>query len=161
MDNRSIYRDYAAMCLEFREGMRCLEQGDEQGALDCFARADAHTAHDNVYKNKYRSYHGLLLLRSGHVNGLDLCRQAASSECFDGDVFFNLARAELARGNRRTAISTIRHGLGVDATHPDLIHMRHKLGIRRAVALPFLSRDNPINKFLGKITYHGFQHSQA
>lgn len=158
MDNRSIYRDYAAMCLEFREGMRCLERGDEQGALDYFARADAQTVHDNVYKNKYRSYHGLLLQRSGQLNGLDLCRLAAGGECFDGDVYFNLAQAELDQGNRRNAITAIRRGLGVDATHPDLIHMRHKLGIRRNVIVPFLSRNNPINKFLGRITYHKVQH---
>lgn len=158
MDNRSIYRDYVAMCLEFREGMHFLEQGDHASALDCFARADAMTAADNVYKHKYRSFHGLLLLKTGQLNGMNLCRQAAGAECFDGDVFYNLAQCELLRGNRRAAIGVIRRGLEVDSTHPDLIRLRQKLGIRRNQVLPFLSRDNFLNRLLGKLTYSGLQH---
>jgi tetratricopeptide (TPR) repeat protein len=151
MDNS--YRDYAAMCPEFRQGLAYLAEGEPEEALDAFARADIRTSRDDVYKNKYQSFHGFLLLQSGHSKGIELCRSAAAQECFDGDVFYNLARAELEISHRREAIQAIRRGLDIDSTHPDLIRLRQRLGVRRNVMFSFLSRDNPINRIIGKFTY--------
>lgn len=154
MESGNIYRDYTAMCADFREGMQFFEDHQFDLALEAFARADIKTPRDDVYKNKYRSYHGMMLLKTGHLNGMDLCRQAASGECHDGDVYYNLAQAELKRGNRRSAIMALTQGLEVDATHPNLNRMRHKIGYRRDCMLSFLDRDNFINKYLGKLTYN-------
>ncbi len=154
MESGNIYRDYTAMRADFREGMQFLEDQQFDLALEAFARADINTPRDDVYKNKYRSYHGMMLLKTGHLNGMDLCRQAASGECRDGDVYFNLAQAELKRGNRRAAIVALNQGLQVDTSHPNLNRMRHKIGFRRDCVLSFLDRDNVINKFLGKLTYN-------
>ena len=154
MESGNIYRDYTAMCVEFREGIQFLQENDFSSALEAFARADIKTPRDDVYKNKYRSYHGMMLLKTGHLNGMDLCRQAATGECHDGDVFHNLAQAELKRGNRRQAVMALYRGLDVDETHPDLNRMLVKIGARRECVLPFLDRDNFLNKFLGKLTYN-------
>lgn len=153
MDSDNIYRDYAAMCAEFREGMQYLQEENFSSALEAFARADIKTTRDDVYKNKYRSFYGMMLLKTGHLNGMDLCRQAASGECHDGDVFFNLAQAELKRGNRRLAIMALHQGIDIDSTHPDLNRMRQEMGARRCCTLPFLDRDHFLNKLLGKLTY--------
>jgi hypothetical protein len=48
----NIYRDYAAMCPEFRQGIVFLAEGEREQALDAFARADMRTSRDDVYKNK-------------------------------------------------------------------------------------------------------------
>lgn len=149
----NIYRDYAAMCLGFRQGIAHLADGERGEALDAFARADITTSRDDVYKNKYQSFHGFLLLQDGQSRGIDLCRSAAVYECFDGDVFYNLARAELEMGNRREAIQALRHGLDVDITHPDLIRLRQRLGVRRSLMFASLGRDNLINRIIGKFTY--------
>jgi len=154
MDSGNIYRDYAAMCAEFREGMQFLEEEDYTSALEAFAKADIKTSRDDVYKNKYRSYHGVMLLKTGHLNGMDMCRQAASGECHDGDVFYNLAQAELKRGNRRAAIMALHQGIEIDDTHPDLNRMRQKIGARRCCVLTFLDRDHFLNRLLGKLTYN-------
>ena len=153
MESGNIYRDYSAMCIEFREGMQFLQENDLASALDCFARADIKTPRDDVYKNKYRSYHGMMLLKSGHLNGMDLCRQAASVERHDGDVFLNLAQAELKRGNRRAAVAALERGLDIDSTHPDLGKMRYDIGHRSDPIISILKRDNFLNRLFGKLTY--------
>ena len=150
---KNIYRDYAAMCVDFRQGIAHLADGERGEALDAFARADITTSRDDVYKNKYQSFHGFLLVQGGQSKGIDLCRSAAVHECFDGDVFYNLARAELEIGHRREAVQALRHGLDVDITHPDLIRLRQRLGVRRSLMFSSLGRDNLINRIIGKFTY--------
>jgi len=156
MDN-AVYRDYTAMNTEFREGIYYLSEGDRDAALNAFARADICTVREDTYKNKYQSFHGLMLVYASQSKGIEMCRDAVSGECFDGDVFYNLARAELELNNRRLAIAALRRGLDVDDTHPDLIRLRQRLGIRRDVMFRFLSRDNPLNRLWGKITYSKIQ----
>jgi len=157
MQEKNIYRDYAVMCPEFRQGIACLAEGEHEKALDAFALADHKTARDDVYKNKYQSFHGLMLVHAGQSKGIELCRAASASECFDGDVFYNQARAELELEHRRQAVMALRRGLGFDRNHPDLLRLRQRLGVRRGLMLPFLDRDNMFNKFLGKLSYQRLQ----
>jgi len=153
MEGNNIYRDYTVMCTEFREGLVYLAEGDQDNALDSFAIADQKTSREDVYKNKYQSFHGLMLVYAGQSKGIELCRSASASECFDGDVFYNLARAELELNHRRQAVLALRRGLSFDSTHPDLLRLRKRLGVRRGLVIPFLGRDNILNKLLGKLTY--------
>ncbi len=157
MEGNKIYRDYAVMSPEFREGIAALAKGDHQKALDAFALADHKTSRDDVYKNKYQSFHGLMLVHAGQSKGIELCRAASASECFDGDVFYNQARAELELDNRRQAVMALRRGLSFDRSHPDLLRLRTRLGVRRGLVIPFLGRDNLFNKLLGKLTYQRLQ----
>jgi len=157
MQETNIYRDYAVMCPEFRQGIACLAEGEHDKALDAFALADHKTARDDVYKNKYQSFHGLMLVYAGQSKGIELCRAASATECFDGDVFYNQARAELELDHRRQAVMALRRGLDFDRNHPDLLRLRQRLGVRRGLVIPFLDRDNALNKLFGKITYHHFQ----
>jgi len=157
MEGHNIYRDYTVMCTEFREGIVYLAEGDHENALDSFARADHKTSRDDVYKNKYQSFHGLLLVHAGQSKGIELCRAASANECFDGDVFYNQARAELELDRRRQAVTALRRGLSFDRSHPDLLRLRQRLGVRRGLFIPFLDRDNVFNKLLGKLTYNRLQ----
>ncbi|MCK4743084.1 MAG: hypothetical protein KAT25_04630 [Sulfuriflexus sp.] len=157
MNATNVYRDYTVMCPEFREGIGYLAEGDLEKALDAFAIADHKTSRDDVNKNKYQSFHGLMLVYAGQSKGIELCRAASASECFDGDVFYNQARAELDLEHRRQAVVALRRGLEFDRTHPDLLRLRQRLGIRRGLMIPFLDRDNMFNKLLGKISYQRLQ----
>ena len=67
MNANNVYRNYAVMCPEFREGIAYLAEGDHEKALDAFAIADHKTARDDVNKNKYQSFHGLLLVYAGQL----------------------------------------------------------------------------------------------
>ena len=157
MESNSVYRDYVVMCPEFREGIAHLAEGDHVKALDAFALADHKTSRDDVNKNKYQSFHGLMLVHAGQSKGIELCRAASANECFDGDVFYNQARAELELDHRRQAVMALRRGLDFDRSHPDLLRLRQRLGVRRGLLLPFLDRDNIFNKFLGKLSYQRLQ----
>lgn len=157
MNETNVYRDYTVMCPEFRKGIAFLAEGNHEKALDAFAIADHKTSRDDVNKNKYQSFHGLMLVYAGQSKGIELCRQASASECFDGDVFYNQARAELDLEHRRRAVVALRRGLSFDKTHPDLLRLRQRLGIRRGLMIPFLDRDNMFNKLLGKLSYQHLQ----
>lgn len=157
MEGSNTYRDYAVMSSEFRDGIAALAKGDHSEALDVFALADHKTSRNDVYKNKYQSFHGLMLVYAGQSKGIELCRAASANECFDGDVFYNQARAELELEHRRQAVMALRRGLSFDSSHPDLLCLRQSLGVRRGSVIPFLGRDNIFNKFLGKLTYQRLQ----
>ena len=154
MEGKSIYRDYSIMRSEFRQGVISLADGDHDAALQAFAQANLVTPADDVFKNKYQSFYGLALIYTGHPRGIKLCHSSAVDELRDGDVFYNLARAELELGNRQTAIQALQRGLDIDKSHPGLIHLRQRIGIRRKRPLPFLRRSNPLNKVIGKLTYN-------
>jgi len=157
MEPNNTYRDHAVMCPEFREGIALLAEGEHEKALDAFALADRKTPRDDVYKNKYQSFHGLMLVYAGQSKGIEICRSASATECFDGDVFYNQARAELELEHRLQAVIALRRGLSFDRSHPDLLRLRQRLGIRRGLFIPFLNRDNMLNKLLGKLTYQRLQ----
>lgn len=104
-------------------------------------------------KNRYSSAKGMVQIFLGDKSGLNLCRNAASSEDIDGDVFFNVAQAELKLRHRGKAVAAIGRGLQVDSDHDNLLALREAMGERRSPPLPFLSRNNPVNKLLGKLSY--------
>ncbi len=122
-----------------------------------FAEADRQCGHDDVYMHLYMSYHGLCLVCSGDISGLNLCRRAASMETIQAAVFLNLAMAELKLRHRKRACSALRLGLTIDRSHPGLRKLRHRIGIRRKPCVPFLGRDNPLNRWLGRYTWQRLQ----
>ena len=87
---------------------------------------------------------------SGDRGGLELCRDAARSELHDADVFLNLAQAEWYFKNRRNTIKALDKGYVIDHCHPGIRKMRTELGIRQKQPIPILSRDNFLNKSIGK-----------
>jgi hypothetical protein len=140
---------------EYLLGLEFYHKKQWKTASRHFGLANSKSPRDDVYKAVYMSYYGLSLLLSGDVSGLNLCRHAAGLEMIDADVFLNLALAELRRHNRRRACQALVRGLDVDPQHPGLQKLRKKMGYRRPPCIPFLNRNNPLNKWLGKATYRG------
>ena len=101
------------------------------------------------------SWYGLLLGTVGNRagEGLELCRSAAEELFWEPQVHENLARLELACGNRRDAVSTLERGLAVAPEHAGLRELRGQMGCRRPPPLPFLSRSHPVNRVLGRLFY--------
>jgi len=118
-----------------------------------FAAAEYACRRDDIQVHRYRSWHGLALVYSGDVSGLNLCRNAAENEIADGTVFRNLVLAELKFHHRKRACVMLARGLSVAPGHRGLLRLRRVMGVRRPPCLDFLGRNNPINKWLGKITY--------
>ena len=138
---------------DFVQGQRSFRQGDLKTALASFKSAYQATADVHVYAHLYMSYLGVTQVLLNDVSGLNLCRRAAAEETQRGEVFENLARAELKLGHRKQACDALRRGLKIDRANPALKALREEMGMRRSPVLGFLDRDNPLNRFLGKLTY--------
>ena len=106
--------------------------------------------HDEQY-NSVLSYYGLSQVLNSNKNGLLLCRDAASNEVFQGDVFLNLACAELQSNNRKRAVDAIRHGVKIDADNAHLNRACARLDRRRKCCFSFLPRSHKLNRFFGRM----------
>ena len=97
----AIHSSIAAMNEEaYNNGRDALKAGDYKGAVRDFEEAlKSIEEHDEQYNNVLASL-GLTQVLTSNRNGLLLCRDAASSEVLDGDVFLYLACAEWHCSNR-------------------------------------------------------------
>ncbi len=138
---------------DFREGMRFFQVGNYDVAIEFFKEVCDNVGVDDENYNKYRSWLGVSQAMTGDEGGVVLCRLAANGEERDAYVLLNLAKAELARGDRTKALRALERGLAVEASHKGLIEMMERLDRRRRPAIPFLSRNNVLNKLIGKYSY--------
>lgn len=131
----------------FRQGCDDLESGAVDRALAHFrsaSRLDPGSA-------RYRSYHGLALglAERRWEKALELCRSAARDEFFEPGHYLNLARLHLSFGFKAEAIRLLRRGMMIAPGHGEIAGMLRELGVRRRPPLPFLRRDNALNRWLG------------
>lgn len=137
---------------DFVDGLKCFRGDDLEGALVFFRTADEHADADDVYQNRYTSFHGLCRVCLGDRNGIKLCRKAAVAESRDAEVFYNLALAEQRLGQRESAWTALRRGLLLDPEHRGLQHLAGEFGLREKHGLiPGLHRDNPVNRVVGRL----------
>ena len=101
--------------------------------------------------NSVSSYYGLAQVLASNKNGLLVCRDAASNEVFDGEVFLNLACAEWHSNNRKRAVDAIRHGVKIDAGNNQLNHACAKLDCRKKCCFGFLPRGHKLNRIVGRL----------
>lgn len=94
---------------------------------------------------------GLSQVLNDRVNGLLHCREAASAELMDGEVFLNLACAEWHAGHRKRAIDAIRRGIKIDPENTSLNRACAKLDCRRKCCFGFLPRGHKVNRFFGRL----------
>jgi len=136
----------------FLEGLESSRADDWEAALECFRVADEDAAPDDVYQNRYSSFHGLARVLTGDSHGVKLCRKAAAGEMNDADVFYNLAMAEHRLGNREGAYTAFSRGLKIDADHPGLQRLEGEFTLRERRSLfPGLKRKSFLNQFLGRL----------
>jgi hypothetical protein len=146
-----VYENFDSCNEDFVEGIEHLKARAMPKAIRSFRLAYESVDRTNVYRNKYESFCGLSRVLSGDSEGLKLCREAAKNEHYDGDVYLNLARAELYLKHRKNTVVTLKKGLQIDKRHPGLRIVREALGVRKRSPLPFLPRSHHLNHSLGKI----------
>lgn len=85
----------------------------------------------------------------GHITkGLELCNAAIEGEPENPVHYFYLAKVHLIAGHKDEAIQALRQGMAQGGS-PEILLMLGELGTRKPPPLRFLSRDNPLNKYLG------------
>ena len=135
----------------FQKGYRALETRDYKAAEREFSDAVKSIDENHERYNKLVSFLGLARVLTSDRNGLLLCRDAASSEVVEGDVFLNLACAEWHADNRQRAVDAVIRGRKIDADHEQLVKACMLLDSRRRVLFPFLPREHILNRIAGRM----------
>ena len=106
------------------------------------------------------SYYGCLeaIIHKNYEFGIETCLRAIEmlnettpfgQEIFYPTFYLNLGRAYLASRNKKSAVGVFQKGLFYDRENKDILWEITKLGARRTLAIPYLKRGNPINKYIG------------
>ena len=142
---------------EIRE---CVNGGDLKAALGVARRALDRFPSDPFF----HSYCGYLMsvVERRPKEGSVMCEEAINmlKRSKSTDFFFflplfylHLGRAYLSGDRKEAAIKAFLQGLKYDRSDGDLLSEVRGLGIRRRPVFPFLERNHPINKYLGKMRH--------
>lgn len=135
-----------------------LRNGNRKHAYSIVLHAVAHFP-ENALVLSYYGYLQATVDRK-YRSGIESCRKAldvfkpTNSFCAElayPVLYLNLGRAYIAAGMRREAIAAFEAGLRYDRDHSELRLEQQLIGMRKQPPMPFLSRSNPINKYLGII----------
>lgn len=135
----------------FTLGLASLKTCNYTEAFEAFR-----TAHkEDPLNPRHLSYYGLTLaLEDGNVDqGIVLCRQAVHLTPFEPEFYLNLSRAYMKGGRRKQALEILREGLALNLKSKLLKSELARVDARRKPFFSFLSRDNFLNKTIGKLTY--------
>jgi hypothetical protein len=135
----------------FDSGLAALKADDFKAAERDFQEVINGLDENGEYYNRAASYLGLAQVLNGNRNGLVLCRDVASSEVLDGQVFLNLAAAEWHSMNRKRAIDALYRGSKIDRDHPQLQRAVELADSRKHPVFTFLPRSHPFNRFFGRM----------
>lgn len=144
--------DYQA---EAEQGIALCRQGDWAEGLPRLRRA-ARAEETRVLRGElpplFYSYYGLGIAQYDRKirEGKELCERAAAKAFFQPEAYLNLALVAVLDSDRSIAVGAVQRGLSIDPDHPRLLRLAEKLGVRRRPVLPFLSRDNLLNRILGR-----------
>ena len=83
-----------------------------------------------------------------------MSRPSKAIAFYQPENYLNLARTQLLANDRRGAVSAIQGGLKIDPHQEDLLELQRQIGVRREPVLSFLSRDNLINRILGRLRHN-------
>lgn len=137
---------------DFVTGLRCFRNDDFQGAVPLFRSAEEGAELDDIYQNRYTSYHGLARVMMGDKNGVKLCRKAAVGEMDDPEVYYNLAMAEDRLGFSECAFTALRRGLKVDSGHSGLLCLKKEFVQREQKARSAgMKYETFLNRVIGKL----------
>jgi tetratricopeptide (TPR) repeat protein len=93
----------------------------------------------------------LAAVEGDYEKAISLGLLAAEKEFYNPEVYLNLGKIFLLRGQKSVAIKAFRKGLRIDDTHSALKEEIRRLGQRRRPVVPFLPRQNMLNKLLGML----------
>lgn len=101
------------------------------------------------------SFYGLTvaLVKNKYKDALDLARKAVKLQPFNAHHYVNLSKIYVAAGNRKKAVETLQKALATLPENRVVLNYWKTIGIRSRPVIPFLSRDNPLNKMLGQKRY--------
>jgi Flp pilus assembly protein TadD len=135
----------------FKQGVQLLKGGYSQKALLELRRCVEFDS-TNPY---YLSFLGLAIARSEKrwAEAIKLCETALQFKRKELQLHLNLAEVYVASGQRSDAIIILDQARESFGPNPRLVKARSRVEKRRSPMLPFLDRQNPLNKSLGKLRH--------
>ena len=133
----------------FNLGMESMKKGDIRAALDYLEQAVIQERAPLICSNLAVC---LAKEKRDFKRAVSLCNEAIKNDPKNPVHFLNLGRVHLLANQKKDAIRILNMGLRYGENR-EIIAELNKFGRRRSPFIPFLDRDNPINKFLGKLTY--------
>jgi Flp pilus assembly protein TadD len=134
---------------EFKQGVSLLRKGHSAEALEYLQRAAELKQHNPIYL----SFLGVSMGRAQAkwTAAVELCKTALSMRRNEPQLYVNLAEVYVSAGRRDRAVETLDTAVKYCGTNPLIGRMRGKLGRRLSPVLPFLERDNLVNRRLGAL----------
>jgi uncharacterized protein HemY len=131
---------------EFSRGMAKLAGGDVLGAMVHFEKATAIGAEPACL-----SFLGYCIAkeRGQAKKGLAFCQKALAAEPDNPVHSLNMARIHLVTGDKPAALAALRSG-AAHGQHQEIADLLDSVGTRKPPIFPFLHRNHPLNKYLGK-----------
>lgn len=99
---------------------------------------------------EWYSYLGFCIARQRgqHRKGVELCLASLAVEPDNPLHFLNLGRVHLVKGDKTEALRVLRQGMAKGGG-AELVQQLERLGMRKGPLFPGLSRNNPLNRYLG------------
>jgi len=139
----------------FKKGLAALADGQPLEAVDCFLEAMQTEQRKRVRHPdmRYLSYYGLSLARAHRVThaALEACSLAVRHEPESPVLLLNLGRVYLESGRKSSALDCFERGLRLAPNHRALKRERSRVERRAQPCLPFLDRQHPMNRRLGRV----------
>jgi len=115
-------------------------------------RLSSHDVADKRILSGSSSFYGLCVavVRRHYAEAVQYCNLSMKSQFMDPDHRANLALVYLERSDRANAIENLEAGLRIQPNNPRIREILNDIGTRRPPVIPFLSRSNPLNVWLGR-----------
>jgi tetratricopeptide (TPR) repeat protein len=99
------------------------------------------------------SYYGLCvaMVKHKYAEALKYCNVSVKANFMDPEHRINLAMVYLERNDRKNAVRNLEAGLRLQPSSNRIQKIFADIGQRKPVAFSFLSRNNPINVWLGRL----------
>jgi tetratricopeptide (TPR) repeat protein len=103
------------------------------------------------------SYRGLCMARGkkNYKLGMEMCLKATGMEFAYPDCYMNLGRLLLDKGRRMEARKAFTQARSIDPKSVPLKREIEGMGVRKPPVFPFLSRENFLNRFFGRLRASG------
>ena len=148
-----------------RSARTFLKNGEHKAAYGVLLQAVVHYPENALVL----SYFGCLqaIVDKKYRSGIEACRKAVArfkaADMYTAGIvypilYLNLGRAYLAAGRKKEATEAFGKGLAYDRNHSELRKEQLLLGVRKRPPVPFLSRSNPLNKYIGLLLHAAGKH---
>ena len=88
-----------------------------------------------------------------YENAVSLALIALQKELRSPEIYMNVGRVFALCGKKELAVKSFNKGLSLDSDHKGLLGEIEELGLRRKPPVEFLSRSNPVNRYLGMVSH--------